>query len=213
MPLHYESDLPAAYRVGMRELMFKGIGLSLGVLLLLLFIRLGEVGWLLFVGLWMVLLVTRLFPRWTLGVPVAVGAAIFTLHGVGYKFFGSPQIRDNRPLIENALVLDHLEMPNVLVATDGSRHPLPGITFREGLERISAYEQSRMFDRLREPLRFAKVSDLPSGYAVERRYEYWCGNTWFPRFFPRRLPSHERVDILGALRYFVSDPKRSATKP
>jgi hypothetical protein len=197
----------------MHELMFKGIGLSLGVLLLLLMVGLGEAGWLMFVGLWMVLLVSRLFPRWPLVIPAVIGVTILALHAGGYKLYGSPKLRDNRPLIENAWVLDHLEAPNVLVATDGSRHPLPGITFLAGLERMPAYEQAQIFDRRGEPLRFAKAGDLPSGYAVERRIGYWCGNTWFPYFFPRRLPSYERVDIISALRYFVSDPKRSAAKP
>lgn len=190
--------------------MFKGIGLSLGMLLLLLIIGLGEMGWLVFVGLWMVLLVIRLFPRWPLVIPAVIGVAILALHAGGYKLYGSPKLHDNRPLLQNAWVLDHLEMPNVLVATDGSRHPLSGLTFRDGLERIPAYEQTRMFDRRGEPLRFAKAGDLPGGYAVERRIGYWCGNTWFPSFFPRRLPSHEREDILRVIQGYVIDPKRSS---
>lgn len=193
--------------------MFKGLGPSLAVLLLLFFIGLGEVAWLVFVGLWMILLVSRLFPRWVLVFPVAAGAAIFSLHAGGYKLYGSPKLRDNRPLIENAWVLDHLETPNILVATDGSRHALPGVVFREGIDRIPAYEQARMFDRQREPLRFAKASDLPSGYAVERRMLYWCGNTWFPIFFPRHLPSHEREDVLRMIGDYAINPKRSAAKP
>lgn len=180
------------------------------MLLLLLIVGLGEVAWLVFVGLWMVLLVSRLFPRWILVIPAAIGVTIFALHAAGYKLYGSPKLHDNRPLIENAWVLDHLEAPNVLVATDGSRHPLSGITFREGLERIPAYEQARLFDRHREPLRFAKAVDLPSGYAVERRIGYWCGNTWFPCFFPRRMPSHEREDIIPVIRDYVTHPQRSA---
>lgn len=190
--------------------MFRGIGLSLGVFLLLVIVGLGEAGWLGFVGIWMVLLVIRLFPRWTLVVPASVGATILALHAGGHKFYGSPTLRDNRPVIGNAWVLDHLEAPNVLVATDGSRHPLPGVVFREGLGRIPFYEQARMFDRLREPLRFAKAGDLPGGYAAERRMLYWCGNTWFPRFFPRRLPSHERADVLRVIGDYAVDPKRSS---
>lgn len=190
--------------------MFRGIGLSLGVLMLLLIVGLGEAGWLAFVGLWMVLLVVRLFPRWTLVVPAAVGGAIFAMHAGGYKFYGSSKLRDNQPVIENPWVLDHLEAPNVLVATDGSRHALPGVVFRDGLERIPAYEQARMFDRLRESLRFAKAGDLPSGYAVERRMLYWCGNTWFPHFFPGRLPSHKREDLLLVIGDDVLAPKHSS---
>jgi hypothetical protein len=192
--------------------MFRGIGLSLGVLILLLIIGLGEAGWLMFVGLWVVLMVSRLFPRWILIVPVVAGVTIFALHALGYKLYGSPKLYDNRPLIENAWVLDHLEAPNVLVATDGSRHPLPGITFRDALERIPAYEQARMFDRRNEPLRFAKADDFPGGYAVERRIGYWCGNTWFPYFFPRQLPSHEREDILRVIRDYVINPKTTASQ-
>jgi len=193
--------------------MLKGVGTSLGVVFLLFLIGLGEWGWLAFVVFWTGVWVVRLFPRWPLGFPLVAGVAILGLHAVGHKFYGSPRLIDNRPVLEHAWTLDHVEMPNVLVATDGSRHPLSGIIFRDMFDRIPAYEQARMFDHAREPLRFAKASDVPGGYVAEKRWLYWCGNTWFPNFFPRRLPSHGRVSINEVLRDYATKPALPDPKP
>ncbi len=193
--------------------MFKGFWTSIGVLFLLVLIGLGELGWIAFVVFLTSAWVIRLFPRWQLGFPLVGGIAVLVLHATGHKFYGSPQLFDNRPLIEHAWTLDHLEMPNVLVATDGTRHPLIGITFIDGLVGVREEEQARMFSRGHEPLRFAEASDAPTGYVAEQRQLYWCGNTWFPDFFPRRLPSHERVDMRRVLRDYAKTPSASDPTP
>ena len=175
--------------------MFKDLGISVAGLFLIWLIGLGEIAWLGFVGLWSVLLAKRMFPKWVSAIPPAIGLAIIALHAAGFKFYGAPITRDNRPLVEHAWQLDHLEAPNILVAIDGSRHPVPDVEFSSGFEKIPADLVAKSFDRRGEPVRFAKDGESPSGYAAERRIEYWCGNTWFPSFFPRRLPTHERVDL------------------
>lgn len=190
--------------------MFKGIGTSLGLFFLLFLIGFGELGWLAFVLLWTVVWARRLFPGRASAIPVLVGGGILFLHLVGYKFYGSPRLYDNRPVLEQAWTLDHLEAPNVMVATDGSRHPVPGVVLLDGIDRIPADEQPRMFDRAREPLRFAKTAD---GYVAEKRNEYWCGNTWFPHFFPRRLPSHREAGMAEVFRYHVARPSARALDP
>lgn len=187
--------------------MLKHLDISIAGLFLLWLIGLGEIAWLGFVALWSVLLAKRLFPDWVSAIPPMLGVVIIALHATGYKFYGSPVTRDNRPLVEHAWQLDHLESPNVIVATDGSRHVVPGLVFQPGREKIPAQFLALAFDRLGEPLRFAKDPASPSGYAAEHRISYWCGNTWFPRFFPRQLPTHKREDLALTLRPYSVPPE------
>jgi hypothetical protein len=35
----------------------------------------------------------------------------------------------------------------------------------------------------------------PSGVVFQRHCNYWCGNTFFPTFLPRRLPAYTKADI------------------
>ncbi|MCX6858496.1 MAG: hypothetical protein NTV80_26800 [Verrucomicrobia bacterium] len=170
-----------------------------------------ELAWLGFVAFWGIRLFLRFLPKFTAAAPLLIAAIIFGFHLAGYKFFGRPMLEDNRPLIDSPLTLDHLEQPNILVATDGSKHELRGVRFITELADIPHEQIQQMIDPRKEPLRFAPVADpnFDSGYAGELHMNYWCGNTWFPHFFPRHLPSHRKEDVTRILTNLIAKPSDS----
>ncbi|CAN5721029.1 hypothetical protein BH11VER1_BH11VER1_20990 [soil metagenome] len=171
-------------------------------------IFLADFGWLLFVIFWCGVWIWRLAPRWTCVMPLLCGLAIGGAHVQGYKFYGVPQLADNRPLLPHPLELARLELPNTLVAKDGSRHKVAGFEFRQSLADLSPEEQLAVVDRLRKPLLFLPDASYPSGYVAERRIDYFCGNSFFPSFLPARLPTHEKRDMAVALRWLAADPEK-----
>jgi hypothetical protein len=143
---------------------------------------------------------------WMLGVCILALA----LHLAGFKLFGKAMLADLQSLKSPRRVVA-LELPNVLVLEDGSRAKLRDIFFfrpvnlmegttnyhdvvldSAGLHRelgLSAYRQEWVqVEIIGSEADYSKATCL-------RRVFYFCGNTWFPHFFPRRLPRHEREDF------------------
>lgn len=175
---------------------FLGLIFGLGELTIPAFI----VGWLIVWTVW-------LLPRWFATVPACLAVAILAGYLSGHRIFGSPRITDNRPLLQRYFEAVRLEAPNIVICTDGTKHPITGIEFRPEIVALPVEDQRRAMDRTGQPLRFVPDSDRPSGFTVEHRIDYFCGNSFFPSFFPRDLPSHRREDLGVALRWLVTvDP-------
>ena len=188
-----------------KEALGKRIVLSVVFLVIGHVLMLGDIFWLALVAYWSATLSILVVPRRLLGIPIVVGASIILAHVGGYKLYGAPTLRDSRPVLENALILDHFETPNFLVATDGSRHEMAGFQFRKNVLAMAPAEQQRLIDNSGEPLRFV-VANTPSGYVGEWRHMYGCGNTWVPRFLPGTLPSHSEMDLAYLLHRVVEPP-------
>lgn len=168
-----------------------------------------ELVWLALVAFWAVRLTVANWPsRWAF-LPLLAGAAIISAHFSGMKFYGSPALHDNRPVFERALTLDHLELPNIMVASDGSRHALKGIRWVDKPELLSRENLEMRFSNVNWPVRFAPASALKfaSGYAVEVRQLGFCGNSFYPVFFPRGIPRYIQKDAAVALQHFIAAPE------
>lgn len=167
---------------------------------------LGELAIPTFIVGWLTVWTVRLLPRWFAMVPACLTVAILAGHFSGHRIYGSPRIADNRPLIQRYFVAVRLEAPNIIICTDGTEHAVTGIEFRPEILALPVEDQRRAMDRTGQPLRFAPDSDRPSGFTVEHRIDYFCGNSFFPSFFPRDLPSHRKEDLGIALRWLATSP-------
>lgn len=167
---------------------------------------LAEIAWLLFVAFWAIRLTILMWPaRWAF-VSLLAGATIIWAHFSGMKLYGSRPLYDNRPLFESALTLDHLELPNIMVATDGSRHVVKGIRWVDESGILFLEDHLLHSTGVDCPARFAPATGpaFPSGYAIEARQLSFCGNSFYPVYFPRRLPRYHQKDVAEVLRHFIS---------
>lgn len=171
----------------------------------------GDLVWLIFVAFWAAIWCRRLAPRWVCGFPVVIGLGVVTAHICGFKLYGVPTLAESRPLLVRPLELARLELPNIVVTTDGSRHVVRGLTFSPVYASLPTDELRFVVDRLGQTLRFAPDSAFASGYVAEHRCDYSCGNTWFPSPIPKRLPTHEKLDLAIALRCVSDDRTKIAT--
>lgn len=191
--------------------MLKGLGPSLFFLTLSFFLGIGEWAWIAFVAGWSVLLIRRLFPRWPMYVVWLTGAWILAAHFNGYKFYGSPVLKDRRSVLtEPRWEFDHVELPNVVVAKDGSRHVLAGHRFREDIAKLPREVVPAAMDPRSSRVRFAANENVEGGYEAERTINYWCGNTWFPSFFPSRLERYELVPLVSLMVPWLVPVRSSA---
>lgn len=188
-----------------RALMFWA---SLGILLPGLFVGFGELVLPLFIMFWCVVWTCRLSPRWTAGLPASFLLAFIIAHLQGHVLYGSPRITDNRPLLHQPLEIAKLEAPNMVVASDGSRHPVAGVEFKPEFLALPPEEQRWMMDRFDKPLRFSPDTTRPRGYVAEHRIRYFCGNSFFPSFLPKNLPKYRTEDLAVTLDWLVVNPPK-----
>lgn len=170
----------------------------------------GDGFWLLLIFYWTAVIAVWLRSSRLVALPIVGGVVLLGCHFAGYKVFGSPYVTDNRPLLKHLYTLASVEAPNILIATDGSRHMVRGVSFYPEIATMAAEEQIAIIDPRREPLRFEPSDESPSGYVGEVRIHYQCGNTWFPRPLPRSLPSHEVEDVAKMLRLVTLQSPESA---
>lgn len=130
--------------------------------------------------------------RWAMA---ALGIAFLTVHFAGFKIYGSATIRDNSPILSSPRRVASFAAPNIVVTTDGARYELRGITFTPDLASFSMESLSHYLNNDGEPLLIEADSRSPSGVVFQRRYFYFCGNTFFPTFFPARLPRYASSDL------------------
>ena len=112
----------------------------------------------------------------------------------GRKIYGRPVVIDNRPLLKGSVLIDHLEAPNVVVTSTGDRLQVVGVVFEQWAIDSPARDLHEFFNDP-DPIRICSDPKQPSGVAFEWKFRYWCGNTFFPRFFPKPLPRYEVADL------------------
>jgi hypothetical protein len=115
-----------------------------------------------------------------------------------HKIYGRPVVIDNSPLLASPVAIDHFEPPNLVVTSEGDRLIVKGVVF-EPWTTDSRIEDLPKFFNDSKPLRICIDPGQPSGIAFERRIHYFCGNTFFPRFFPKPLPRYKISDFGQAL--------------
>jgi hypothetical protein len=176
---------------------------AIGLVLSRMFQTGGDVVWLAFVVFWAVV---GFFKEWPLKVTVPcflLCLSIIVAHTLGYKVYGEVPLYDNRPLVEHALELDKLEAPNLLVATDGSKHALRGVKIRPEILAQRGTNPLRHISHSGTTYRFRADPSKPSGYLMEHPIYYFCGNIFFARFFPRRQPMYKTSDAAKGLLFLV----------
>jgi hypothetical protein len=122
-----------------------------------------------------------------IGLLLAISA-----HLVGYKIFGSPVLYENQPLDRPRKAAKINEMGEIILA-DGSRYHIYGIKtiLSNPLEQIRYFQwQIPTFE-----IEIADPNKPVSKVWCKIRIMYWCGNTWFPRFLPGRLPKFSKEDL------------------
>lgn len=159
------------------------------------------------------------FARWSNHKRAAWATALlfgaaFCLHLWGFKIFGSARVADLE-FLRKPRRIAALVPPNVIRFDDGSTGSVQGIFFprqvelSEGL--FSHYESFRPFQNIHMILEhgtrravgiqveLTEPTNRSSGAMYLQRQAYWCGNTWSPHFFPRRLPRNVRTDLAPVL--------------
>lgn len=129
---------------------------------------------------------------------VSIGVLGLAVQMSTYKVYGRAQIVQTAPL-PGARVVTALEPPSLLRFADGGTAKLASVYFpREiKLDEVNGLTTGfHFFAGHRGKVVPTSVQMKGDGGAdFQRRQVYWCGNTFFPTFFPSRLPSHETVDF------------------
>jgi hypothetical protein len=184
--------------------------ISIMVLVLSCVVMAGEPVWLGLIWIWTIVLTLRWMKRWFAFVPLAAAAAILIAHGNGYKLYGRPIVRDNRPLLEKPMRLVRLEAPNFVVNEQGDRFPLKGVRFMPDVGEVTTEDLERTFsDGLGGPILFKASDSEPSGFVAERHCAYFCGNTFFPHALASPLPKYRLRDLGKCLCFngLAEEPK------
>jgi hypothetical protein len=130
-------------------------------------------------------------------VALLICAITGVFHYCGYKIYGSPELAEPE-VLANPVILTGIEPPNIMRLADGRSVPLADVSFPQAIDftkdPIDTHSQTAaiIFNR------WDRLSPVGKGIPVElqavqtgthavlmRRVYYWCGNTWFPRFFPK----------------------------
>ena len=169
------------------------------------FLLLGYVG--LILAAWHA--VRNRFVAWLI---ICACALALVLHCFGFKLFGRPVVAELQSL-NSPRRLKALEPPDVLRFVDGGSVRMAKVFFPN---RIDFADETTFGNPAIQLLINRELKSTPPGrkwIEVEvakpeasvshtycmRRAMYWCGNTWFPHFFPERLPRYVREDFAAAL--------------
>ena len=176
-------------------------GEMLGLLLIGALTVLGLACW----GIW-VLCQRYKVARYTLGVAIAgaVGALLIT-GAMGHPLYGKPWVEDNRPVLEAPEEVVKLEAPNILITKQGSRIAVRGMKMQPVEPPMDQFFLMQLAHGAgnAQALRVQADPRSPSGVVYERRFQYWCENTFFPCFHPKALPGYEKADLGGLIAEWV----------
>lgn len=111
---------------------------------------------------------------------------------------------DTTPVLDHAFVLKDIEPPNIVIATDGSRHELRGFSMNSAFMELTNDERREFLTECHGNVHFCADAGMPSGFLAESRIRAWCGNTWFPRPLPRKVSAYT-VEDLGFSLSFIFD--------
>ncbi|MGV3533072.1 MAG: hypothetical protein ACO1QR_11940 [Chthoniobacteraceae bacterium] len=132
-----------------------------------------------------------------------VACAGLVLHTMGFKIYGSPSFAPTQRL-PGAVTLVALKPPSTLLLENGDSVELGGVYFpaqmrldvpSSHLQRLMHILGSRSDDTGLQ----VRVDGVSGKSECLGRLQYWCGNTFFPSAFPRRLPRHQRLDLAEVL--------------
>ncbi len=112
----------------------------------------------------------------------------------GRPIYGRPVVKDNRPLLSDAVGIDHLEAPNLVVTTTGERLKVEGVVFEPWAIEAPPGDLRKFFNDS-DPIRVTSDPAQPSGVAVEWKIHYFCGNSFSRRFQPKPLPRYQVADF------------------
>lgn len=112
-------------------------------------------------------------------------------HIVGYKIYGTPTLYDNQPLDNPRKVTDINESGQVTLA-DGSRFYIYGITTTRS---DPLFRTPYLQSQLSLEVDIVDANKPVSKVYYKNRILSWCGNSFMPRFFPRKLPRFTREDL------------------
>lgn len=143
-------------------------------------------------------------------VTVFLFGSALILHLAGFKILGSATVANLESLRQPRRIAALLP-PNALRFQDGSIVSIERVFFPQAIEvtnsPVDHYQSSRAFHNIRvllEPnsrppigiqVEVTEPTNSSTGIVFLQKQSYWCGNTWFPQFFPRRLPRHVRADL------------------
>jgi hypothetical protein len=158
---------------------------------------------------------------WWVGGAACAGALI--MHLSGWKFFGRP-VTANLVRLKNPVAVFSLQPPAIARLADGQTFQIEGVWFPalvdlEGARQYTELEyggstywgtNAAVARGMRVRRKLGMHSETGGPVAIEApglsgkaaclsRVGYFCGNTWSPYFFPRRLPKKEREDFGIAL--------------
>lgn len=113
-------------------------------------------------------------------------------HLAGHKIYGSPTLYDNQPLDKPRKVAK-INQAGEIVLADGNQYRIYGIKtiLSDPLRQIKYFQQQLptfQVDIINPDKRVSKIW-YKSGNLV------WCGNVFFPRFFPGKLGRFRKEDL------------------
>jgi len=117
---------------------------------------------------------------------------VILAHLSGYKIYGSPTLYENQPLDMPRKVAAINEAGEIILA-DGACYPIYGIKTI-----LSDPLSNTKYFQWQFPTLEVEVVDPDKPVSkiwCKIRIMYWCGNTWFPRFFPGRLNKFSKRDL------------------
>ncbi len=125
--------------------------------------------------------------------------AVMVASNPGYKMYGKATVIDNRTLTKKTSIIAMFEKPNLVITEGGDRIVIKDFELSDFALQLSLKEIS---SSLSQPdyVHVVANSAFPSGYAIEVRNRYGCGNTFFPRWLPQRLPKYQMKDLGEVLR-------------
>ena len=125
-------------------------------------------------------------------VLLIIGSIIIIAHLLGFKIFGKAVLVKNQPL-KNPQKMADLTKQGSIVLENGKEYAIYGIItiLPKPLEQLRYFK----FQMPTIEIEVESPEQTVSRVWVKNRFNYWCGNTWMPQFFPPRLPAFAKVDL------------------
>ncbi|MEO6182649.1 MAG: hypothetical protein ABIP71_06055 [Verrucomicrobiota bacterium] len=149
--------------------------------------------------------------RWISGSITGLCLIAFLLHINGFKLYGKPVLIAEKESLKNPRTVVALEPPAKVIFADGESIELSGIFFPKSVNLLqgttnvhdvfqdaAGIHVELRHDSYHQEQVEVEVQKLGTNGAKAiclRRALYWCGNTWFPHFFPKGLPQRLREDF------------------
>ena len=143
---------------------------------------------------------------WPLRIAVVLSALAILAAGTWWIcrgfYYGSPEIYDNT-VLENPVQLKALVSPNIVELHNGEVYRLEGVMFKFTGRREDIRSFFPNFPPNSKPIIVMVEPVVPNTTKtrINLRAENWyfCGNTFFPTWFPQDLPRYRKEDLANAL--------------